>query len=296
MKICNSNLWSWGFPPPTTNCKGDNVPCNFVTGSVWIIIAIVFLVATGIFMYYVSPSDVESYMNQTMSYSQSKEATASTPPATTTVYRGTFNQLSTQAVDTSVNAVVANTTYDTNNYDVTYHEDVSNLMQTDNQSPSNGTWVNQNGKAVYIPWQVQPKYVTYYTSGAYPYGASTYVPTYEESVYLSKTTGQSTVGTSYTTTDTLAGFCSNTTQPGAIEQQCGALSADQCASSMCCVLLGGNKCVSGDANGPAYPANYSDPLVINKDVYYYQGKCYGNCDNTNPSGKAYPRKPSDITT
>jgi len=46
------------------------------------------------------------------------------------------------------------------------------------------------------------------------------------------------------------------------------------------VLLGGQKCVAGNENGPTMKANYSDFLVLNKDFYYYQGKCYGNCPNT----------------
>ena len=32
-------------------------------------------------------------------------------------------------------------------------------------------------------------------------------------------------------------------------------------------------------NGPTNPANYSDHTLKNKDFYYYQGKCYGNCKN-----------------
>jgi len=237
--------------------------------------------------------NIEPYLNKQISYSQDILSATPSPATSQTIYDG---NATTSTVDTSTNNVLANTNYDTNNYDVMYHQDASNIDQNNMMSPSKGTWVNEKGKAVYIPWKSSNQYVTYYTSGAYPYGASSYVPTYEESIYLSKTTGQSSLGKSYSSADTLGGFCTKKTQPGAIEQSCGELSTDQCASTMCCVLLGGSKCVSGDANGPAYPANYSDPMVINKDVYYYQGKCYGNCDNTNPSGKAYPRKPSDIPT
>jgi hypothetical protein len=238
--------------------------------------------------------NIETYMNKQMSYSQDMVSASPTPATSQTVYSGNVNTTTITTTDSSINNVSSNTNYDTNNYDVMYHPDASSIDQNNMISPSKGTWVNEKGKAVYIPWKSTNPYVTYYTSGAYPYGASSYVPTYEESIYLSKTTGQSSLGKSYSSADTLGGFCTKKTQPGAIEQSCGELSADQCASTLCCVLLGGSKCVSGDANGPAYPANYSDPMVINKDVYYYQGKCYGNCDNTNPSGKAYPRKPSDI--
>jgi hypothetical protein len=241
--------------------------------------------------------NIESYINKQMSYGQDMVSATPSPATSQIVYSGNVNTSSVAIdpiTDPSKNAMLANTNYDTNNYNIMYHPDASNVEQNDMISPSKGTWVNENGKAVYIPWKSTNQYVTYYASGAYPYGASSYVPTYEESIYLSKTTGQSSLGKAYYSSDTLGGFCTNKTQPGAIEQSCGELSTDQCASSMCCVLLGGSKCVSGDATGPAYPANYSDPMVINKDVYYYQGKCYGNCDNTNPSGTPYPRKPSDI--
>jgi hypothetical protein len=234
----------------------------------------------------------EPYGDKTSSYSDNIQAVANSQPtpSTTNVYTGAVNSYDTNVVDSSQNGIVANTNYDSNNYNVQYHDDPTTSDQ-DPLSPSTGTWVNDNGKAVYVDWQNNPQYVTYYTSGAYPYGATSYVPTYEESVYLSKSTGQSTVGTAYPSASTLKGFCQNVTQPGLIEQQCGSLTADQCASTDCCVLLGGNKCVGGNERGPTFQANYSDPLVLNRDVYYYKGNCFGNCDNTNPGSTPYQRSP-----
>lgn len=232
------------------------------------------------------PYQKEPYVNKSTIYANAVSANTPSPSQTTNIYSGAINSTET------VTKPLANTEelkYDSNNYNVQYHEDPS--MNTDALSPENGTWVNNNGKIIYVDWQNQPSYVTYYTSGAYPYGASSYVPTYEESVYLSKTTGQSTLGTPYPSATTLKGFCDNTSQPGYIEQVCGSLSPEQCASTNCCVLLGGNKCVSGDDTGPKFQSNYSDPHVINKDVYYYRGKCYGNCDNSNPSSIPYSRRP-----
>ena len=192
------------------------------------------------------------------------------------------------ALDPSFNSR-SPTTYDTNNYDVLYHTDPETLQKTDMHSPLNGTWVNQDGKAVFVPWKTESKDFTYYKGGTYPYGGTSYVPTYEETVYLSKATGQSTLTNSYNKADIMSGFCS---QPGSIETNCSALTTNQCASTTCCVLLGGSKCVGGDANGPTLASNYSDVQIHNKDFYYYQGKCYGNCDNTNHSGTPYPRKPT----
>ena len=50
-----------------------------------------------------------------------------------------------------------------------------------------------------------------------------------------------------------------------------------CASTSCCVLLGGKKCVAGNANGPYMRSHYNDLSLNPKDHYFHQGKCYGNC-------------------
>jgi len=122
---------------------------------------------------------------------------------------------------------------------------------------------------------------TYYEPGSYLFGPSSYVPNYEDSVYLSSTTGQSTVTPVYNIAAMAVGFCAqNQHDKTAIEQNCNALDANTCASTSCCVLLGGQKCVAGGANGPNLKTNYSDILVQNKDSYYYQGKCYGNCSGS----------------
>ena len=119
---------------------------------------------------------------------------------------------------------------------------------------------------------------TYYEPGTYIFGPSSYVPNYEDSVYLSSTTGQSTVMPVYNIAAMAVGFCAqNQHDKIAIEQNCNALDPNTCESTSCCVLLGGQKCVAGSVNGPNLKTNYSDVLVQNKDSYYYQGKCYGNC-------------------
>ena len=82
----------------------------------------------------------------------------------------------------------------------------------------------------------------------------------------------------FNTAGMLGGFCTqfkNNTLD--IEEKCGALDLNTCASTSCCTLIGGQKCVAGNENGPTNPANYTDYNLKNKDFYYYQGKCYGNC-------------------
>jgi hypothetical protein len=119
---------------------------------------------------------------------------------------------------------------------------------------------------------------TYYEPGTYRFGASTYVPSYEESIYLSKTTGQSTVTTYLDEAAIKGGSCSYyKTQPEKIEEMCMAVDKNNCGAMSCCVLLGGSKCVGGTKLGPSNKLNYGDITVKEKDYYYHMGKCYGNC-------------------
>ena len=62
-----------------------------------------------------------------------------------------------------------------------------------------------------------------------------------------------------------------------INEKCNTIPTDVCATTECCVLFGGEKCVEGDENGPKSKMVYSDTSIKNRDVYYYQGDCYGNC-------------------
>jgi len=140
------------------------------------------------------------------------------------------------------------------------------------QFDQNGNMVKiENTEANFSP-------VLYYIPGAYKFGSSNYVPNYEDSVYLSRTTRQSQLAPVYNTASMLGGFCTqNKNDSTTIEEKCGALDLNTCASTSCCTLLGGQKCVAGNENGPTNVANYSDYSLKNKDFYYYQGKCYGNC-------------------
>lgn len=137
--------------------------------------------------------------------------------------------------------------------------------------------IDQCGNTVLLPRSNVQNSVTYYEPGSYRYGASTYVPNYEDSVYLSKTTGLSSTS-SISPPYNLGGICNQyKDQPLLLEEACQKLNGNVCASTSCCVLLGGSKCVSGNERGPTVKSNYSDLFVPNRDYYYYQGKCYGNC-------------------
>jgi len=119
----------------------------------------------------------------------------------------------------------------------------------------------------------------YYSSNnTVSYVTGAYVPTYEDSVYLTRSSLVSNAKPMYESNEALSGFCSyanyDTSQKEII---CNALEKEVCASAQCCVLLGGAKCVTGDEHGPTMKENYNDPKIAVKDYYFYDGKCFGNC-------------------
>ena len=172
-------------------------------------------------------------------------------------------------------------TYDYTNVNVQYHDSIEDI----NAQSNNPLLFNQinvidpNGNPATIPTLSGQVPSIYYTAGSQIYSPTNYVPNYEDSIYLSRATGMSTLSKYGPTAQLKGGFCSfYKDDPTALEIKCNALDINTCAATKCCVLLGGSKCVSGNARGPALPANYSDATIVNKDVYYYQGKCYGHCD------------------
>jgi hypothetical protein len=84
---------------------------------------------------------------------------------------------------TTPGAFSGRTNYDTNNYDVQYHESIKQIEE----HSSSGSWlIGSSGKLEFMPWSEIASQVTYYPTGAYEYGATTWVPTYEESVLLGR--------------------------------------------------------------------------------------------------------------
>lgn len=161
-----------------------------------------------------------------------------------------------------------------------YHPSDAELMKkNDGMDISFGqTWIYDmcGNKVVYPSTKIQGD-IVYYTPGSYTFGTSNYVPSYEATTYLSKLTGKSTTSV-YRAENQSGGFCSfYKNSPDNLEQSCRKLDKNTCASTDCCVLLGGSTCVAGNEYGPNKKANYGDVFIRNKDYYYYRGKCYGNC-------------------
>ena len=169
--------------------------------------------------------------------------------------------------------------YNGQNLDINYHSDPTQDRNADNIPSSAGKmWVRSaDGSLKQVPFKDVSNNTSYYEPGTYPFGPSSYVPVYEESVYLSKLTNQPTIAP-YTSANEKKGFCHELkSSKYRLEEKCNTLDKDSCASTDCCVLLGGTKCVTGNSSGPAIKANYSDFMVLNRDYYYFKGKCYGNC-------------------
>ena len=110
------------------------------------------------------------------------------------------------------------------------------------------------------------------------YKTTNFVPVYEDSVFLSRTSDISYSKPIIDSPSILAGFCSfDKKNKYKIEKQCSTVDKNVCASTDCCVLLGGLKCIGGDENGPYMRSHYNDINISKKDHYYHKGKCYGNC-------------------
>ena len=214
-------------------------------------------------------------------------------PATTTTTRALFSTIM-PATSTTTTTTMFSTTqppttkpvdpktlYDVTNYNLTYHTDpVDANNENVNGYGSGYMWVIKDGKLQSIPYTDNSGSNLYYEPGSYRFGPSSYVPNYEESIYLSKLTRTSTNMPYYPESRRL-GFCEEyKNYPDKLEEMCRQMPPDSCGSTNCCTLLGGSRCTYGDANGPKIKAIYSDQLIANKDFYYYQGKCYGNCNQT----------------
>ena len=190
--------------------------------------------------------------------------------------------------DNKVKAIPASTkttdsAYNANVTDVTYHESADDIRAKD--TTGSVPVKDASGNIVNLPWDKAVTTTPRYNDSSYfRYSPSPYVPNYEDSVYLSRTTSYNDsaqlVDHGLGLPASKGGFCeANKNNKLELETQCGKVGKDACASMSCCVLLGGSKCVAGNEAGPSMKSNYSDISVLSRDYYYYQGKCYGNCPN-----------------
>jgi len=184
-----------------------------------------------------------------------------------------------QQLSTIDSSSTSNSNYNSDNFDLTYHADPTKQSQDDLSTAGIGKmWVDISGSLVAIPYSDISNTTLYYSSGDYIFNSDSYVPNYEESVFLSSLTNLPTTSQVQDTSTTQSGFCEST-KSSVLEREskCNALDPNACGSTDCCVLLGGSKCVAGNKNGPSIKSNYSDITIVNRDYYYYHGECFGHC-------------------
>ena len=88
---------------------------------------------------------------------------------------------------------VSSSSYNSNNYDITYHDDPLKEKQGDESSAGPGKmWVKIDGKLVSVPYNDLSNTTLYNSPGTYQFNSASYVPNYEESVFLSKLTNEPT--------------------------------------------------------------------------------------------------------
>lgn len=182
------------------------------------------------------------------------------------------------------------TTYNPTFVDVSYNTLGEYTSAKDNKGlPPGKMWFpNKDGTASIVDIDTYDQSTHYYELGTYSIGARNYLPNYERSSYISSLGSQNiqdysnkdpiylagapVINTSYTDIATRYAH-----DAAGLEAVCNSMDINVCASSTSCALLGGQKCVSADKNGPIMKSNYSDFLIMNRDYYYYQGECYGMC-------------------
>ena len=189
------------------------------------------------------------------------------------LYQQRITQMNTDNATKSAN----NIAYNADVLGVKYHDDPSKLSDPQRDVMIRGP----DGKM--IKWSDAVKIDARYNNSGYSrYSPTNYVPEYEDSVFLSRfssyTVNAPVVDYGFGLGPDKSGFCkASESNPSETETQCNKLDANTCAATSCCALLGGTKCVAGDESGPINKSNYSDISVAERDYYYFQGKCYGNC-------------------
>ena len=213
-------------------------------------------------------------------YSENPDAISGTSEKSASFANSSVNQ-DTYVPDEKTKKLLEKSQYKLNKFDIQYHDNISDMksqMGVYDVSFANMYVYDKNGNRIILPHFLSQSSPTYYQPGSFVFGSSGYVPNYEDSVYLSKSTGLSTLKSVEPESSIKGGFCNlYKTSPLQIEQKCNSIDKATCASTDCCVLFGGSKCVSGNDKGPYMKSVFTDPTIVNKDVYYYKGDCYGNC-------------------
>jgi hypothetical protein len=131
---------------------------------------------------------IEGYEDSTNKYTEKAKA-----DAVEKGYASGYAGSGSIPVDSSDNPLYK---YNTDNYNVEYHDSADvwkGKTETMDLSFGNVWVVGASGNKVNIPYSSLRNFTTYNNPGTFTYGASSYVPSYEDSVYLSRSTGLPTV-------------------------------------------------------------------------------------------------------
>lgn len=157
--------------------------------------------------------------------------------------------------------------YDYISTDIEYHESPEKILMTEKINDPITIKYSDGTSKIFRFGDVAGSAI-YYTPNSFKYGAKTYVPTYEDSIYLSKTFN------SYSGITDTPNF--KPEYYTIINSICKTKNKNECKVSDACILINDTSCVGGDKNGPSLAVD------INKynqdaDYYYYKNKCYGEC-------------------
>jgi len=160
-----------------------------------------------------------------------------------------------------------------------YTYDANNSNSYSSINPELSGQVKESEQKVFDPdLKLLDPYPVYYEPGSFPFASTGYLPNYEDSVYISQSTNLSQVATITNAPYLQGGFCKQYANDDQTRNaKCTSLTPETCASTECCVLVGGTKCVAGDSGGPTIKSVFSDVTIPNRDYWYYQGKCVGHC-------------------
>ena len=302
-QICTPDMYNYGDPTvcfdvsyidaansKTVRVKAEIEPGYFINKSGFLQIVPYGYVATTDKLSYVTKTKTAAYEQASFANTNAAidisinniqnliNATSPTDTVKIQGYKQEIENLQQQKLSIMEDNTTSNKMYNSDNLDITYHADPTQEIPSDENDLIVGRmWIkDKNGNLKSVPYDEVKNTTHYYPAGSYVFNPPTYVPDYEESVFLSKLTNLPTLmGINTPCTDD---FCADTADSTIDrETRCNALDHTSCGKSNCCVLFGGEKCVAGDSRGPSILSNYSDITIINRDYYYYKGTCYGNC-------------------
>jgi len=201
-----------------------------------------------------------------------------------------------QTTDIQGNAVSSGTTTNPQSYNpnsaegITYNTYTAASDLDSGLKPGQMYFPNPDGTFQVVDIDLYDQTSHNYETGSFSIGERNFSPNYEPSSFISKLGSLNVqnsddktpiylTGSKVVNTDAiLGGFCKQyANDPQKLEEMCRRVNPESCASTECCALLGGQRCVSANESGPIMKSNYSDFLITNPEFYYYQGKCYGNC-------------------